>query len=48
METKMIKLLLVIKKRGINIDDIYNNDVMNEESNDEIKKSNHSIQISSQ
>ena len=29
-ETKMIKLLLAIKKRGVDIDKIYNNDVINE------------------
>ncbi|EAR97738.2 hypothetical protein TTHERM_00621580 (macronuclear) [Tetrahymena thermophila SB210] len=39
-ESKMIKLLLAVKKRGIDIDDIYNNDVLNEESNDEILKNN--------
>ncbi|KAL4472563.1 hypothetical protein ABPG74_018512 [Tetrahymena malaccensis] len=39
-ESKMIKLLLAVKKRGIDIDDIYNNDVLNEESNDDILKNN--------
>ena len=34
----MIKLLLAVKKRGIDIDQIYNADVINDESVDEIVK----------
>jgi hypothetical protein len=30
-EGKLIKLLLAIKNRGVDIDMIYNNDVLNEE-----------------
>ena len=30
-ESKMIKLLLAIKKRGVDIDRIYNHDILNED-----------------
>ncbi len=36
-ESKMIKLLLAVKKRGVDIDKIYNVDVLNEELDDDEK-----------
>ena len=33
-ETKLIKLVLAIKKSGIDIEKIYNEEVLNAESND--------------